>query len=144
MKHQVQTEWAGQRAFDSTIQGHLVRTDSLIEQGGQDSGPSPKRMVLVGLCGCTGVDVVSMLEKMRMPFDALRITAEADLSEEHPKVYTHIRMRYQISGKELNQAKIERAVKLSQEEYCGVSAMLRKNCPIDYTIEYYEELPATV
>ena len=138
MKHQVSTEWVGKRAFDHEIQGHIIRTDSLETQGGENSGSSPKRLLLASLTGCSGVDVVMILEKMRVNYDRLTITAEADLSEDQPKVYTHIRVNYVISGKNLDHSKVERAVKLSQEQYCGVAAMLRKNCPIDYTIEYLE------
>ncbi|MCB0641291.1 MAG: OsmC family protein [Phaeodactylibacter sp.] len=138
MTHQVSTEWVGKRAFDHQIQDHIVRTDALEIQGGDNSGPSPKRLLLAGLTGCTAVDIVSILDKMRVPIDSLRITAEADLGEEHPKVYTHIRMQYIVSGKNIDRTKVERAVKLSQEQYCGVAAMLRKNCPIDYTIEYLD------
>ena len=120
-------------AFDHQLVNHVVRTDT-VEPLGDDSGASPKRLLLAGLAGCSGIDVVSMLDKMRVKFDSLEIDVEADLTDEHPKVYSHIRMVFRFTGEKLKLDKIERAVELSLTKYCGVSAMLRKNCPIDYEI----------
>ena len=125
-------------AFDSYLDNHTIRMDSSGADG-DDTGPSPKRLLLVSLAGCTGMDVVEMLKKMRVPFTGLEIDIEADVTDEHPKVYSEIRLIYRFFGKDLNPKKVERAIALSQEKYCGVSAMLRKNCPLIYTIEYEEE-----
>ena len=135
--HTVKTSWQNKMAFDSQIDNHTLRMDTggLL---GDDTGPSPKKLLLSSLAGCTGMDVVALLKKMRVPFTGMEIDIDADLTEEHPKVYSEIRLKYRIFGNDLNKGKIEKAVQLSQEKYCGVSAMLRKNSPINYTIEYIE------
>ncbi len=130
------TNWVDALAFDATADtGHTVRIDTSVEGGGLGSGMNPKKMVLGALSGCSGMDVVEMLKKMRVPFSKFEIEAEAEQTTEHPKVFTHINMVYRIDAKPEDLDKIERAVSLSQEKYCGVSAMLAKHCPIHYTIE---------
>ncbi len=139
MQHKVSTKWANTGiAFDSTIDTHQLRMDSGGELG-HGTGPSPKKLLLASLAGCTGMDVVSLLQKMRVPFTGLDIDVEADLTEEHPKVYSEIRLVYRVYGTDLKHDKVARAVALSQDRYCGVSAMLRKNCPIIYAIDYADE-----
>jgi putative redox protein len=133
-EHHVQADWKEGLAFDVKIGAHTITTDTVPEYGGTDSGPSPKRLLLAGLAGCTGMDVASMLGKMRMPIDSFRIDVEADQTETYPKVYDRIRIRYIFTGAELDRSKIEQAVKLSQEKYCGVSAMLEKAADISWEI----------
>jgi putative redox protein len=135
--HSVKTNWKNKMAFDSQIDKHTVRIDTGGELG-DDSGPSPKKLLLASLAGCTGMDVVSLLKKMRVTINGFEIYIEADLTEEHPKVYSEIRLVYRFFGTDLNKEKVEKSVRLSQEKYCGVSAMLRKNSPINYRIEYIE------
>ena len=129
------TVWKEKMAFESQLGNHVVRMDTTPEMG-DDSGASPKQMLLAGLAGCTGMDVVSLLNKMRVPFTNFEMDIEADLTEEHPIVFSEIRLIYKFYGTDLDTAKVEKAVKLSQEKYCGVSAMLKKNSPIEYSIEY--------
>jgi len=131
----VNTVWKEKMAFESQLGNHVVRMDTTPEMG-DDSGASPKQMLLAGLAGCTGMDVVSLLNKMRVPFTNFEMDIEADLTEEHPIVFSEIRLIYKFYGTDLDTAKVEKAVKLSQEKYCGVSAMLKKNSPIEYSIEY--------
>lgn len=138
MKHAIKTKWQGKMAFDNQIDDHTVRIDAKAPLG-DGSGPSPKKLLLASLAGCTGIDVVSLLDKMRAPVDAFEIDTEADLTDEHPKRYSEIRIIYRFYGKDLKKSKIEKAVKMSQERYCGVSEMLRANSPINYVIEYHEE-----
>ncbi|MGB0918013.1 MAG: OsmC family protein [Flavobacteriales bacterium] len=135
MGYKVNTVWKDKMAFDSQLGNHTVRMDTTPEMG-DDSGPSPKQLVLAGLAGCTGMDVVSLLKKMRVEYDSFEIYIEADLTEEHPIVFSEIRMIYKVKGENINQAKVEKAISLSQDRYCGVSAMLKKNSPVNYTIEY--------
>ncbi len=137
MTHIVNTRWKGNMAFDSQIDTHTLRIDAPKEIG-RDSGPSPKKLLLSSLAGCTGMDVVSLLQKMRINFTDFEILIDADLTTEHPKVYSEIRMVYKIFGSDLNKEKIQKAVDLSQEKYCGVSAMLKKNSPIKYSVELVE------
>jgi len=99
-----------------------------------DQGSRPKELVLMGLIGCTAMDVVSLLKKMRVDFNDFSVTAEAKLTDEHPKVFNSIKIHYKISGN-VDKDKLEKAIKLSQDRYCGVTAMLKKAAPISYTYE---------
>ncbi|MCG8331056.1 MAG: OsmC family protein [Chitinophagales bacterium] len=136
--HKVKTVWKDKMAFDSQIDNHTLRIDANGLMG-DDSGPSPKKLLLSALAGCTGMDVVALLKKMRVDITGFEMDIEADLTNEHPKVYSEIRLVYRFWGNDLKKDKIEKAVKLSQDKYCGVSTMLKKNSPIPYSIEYVEE-----
>ncbi len=140
--HLIKTNWLSKMAFDSQIDNHVVRIDTNGLMG-DDSGPSPKKLLLSSLAGCTGMDVVALLKKMRVPFYGFEMEIEADLTEEHPKIYSDIRLIYRFYGIDLNIEKVEKAVRLSQEKYCGVSAMLKKSSNIYYSIEYVKT-PETV
>jgi len=128
------TRHTGHTAFEAEIGNHKVIMDT--GSDGSDTGPSPKRLFLTTLAGCTGMDVTSLLHKMRVPFSDFEITTEADLTEEHPKVFKHVLVIYRIRVDEQYREKVEKAVNLSVEKYCGVTAMLRKNSPVDHRIEY--------
>lgn len=130
--------WTGGMAFRMEQDGHEFLLDSTEEFGGRDAGPRPKALLLSGLVGCTGMDVVSILGKMRVDGYALEISAEADTTEDHPVVFSSIRLAYLFRGRNLPREKIERAVALSQEKYCGVSAMLRRAAPLSWEIRYEE------
>ena len=130
------TKWVDALAFDATADtGHTVRIDTSIEGGGLGSGMNPKKMLLGALNACSGMDVVDILTKMKVAFNKLEIEAEAEQTEEHPKVFKSIQMVYRIDAGKDDLDKVTRAVSLSQEKYCGVSAMLAKHCEITYTIE---------
>ncbi len=135
MKHKVTTEWKGEGLFDSTVNNHTIRIDA---GDGNKQGPSPKRLLLSGLAGCSGIDIVSILEKMRVPIEGLEINVEAGLSDEHPKVYNQIHIHFRFFGKNLEAKKLVKAINLSLEQYCGVAGMLRKSGPIEYTYEILE------
>ncbi|MDX1954105.1 MAG: OsmC family protein [Chitinophagaceae bacterium] len=125
-----ETVWKGEHRFESTHEGNSIKVD-----GDKVEGHGPKALLLSGLAGCSGIDVVDILEKMRVPFTDLRITAEAGLVEEHPKVFTHIVLTYRINVDPTQEDKVRKAIDLSLEKYCGVAAMLRKNSPIEYKLE---------
>lgn len=125
--------------FQLDQDGHRFILDGTEEYGGRDLGPRPKNLLLSALIGCTGMDVVSVLGKMKVSGFALRITAEAESSDDHPVHFTAIRLRYLFDGDDLPDGKIRRAVELSQERYCGVTYMLSKAADIDYRIEYTGE-----
>ena len=130
------TTWVSALAFDATADsGHTVRIDTTVEGGGLGSGMNPKKMLLGTLCVCSGMDVVDILTKMRVPFTKLEITAEAEQTEDHPKVFKFINMVYRLDATEENRDKIQKAASLSHDKYCGISAMLSKHCKIDYSIE---------
>lgn len=133
---QTTVKWVEALAFDAVADsGHIARLDTTVEGGGLNSGMSPKRMLLASVCGCTGIDVVEMLQKMRVIFSKLEIHAEAEQTEDVPKVFTHINLTYRINAAAEDLDKVKRAVELSQEKYCGVSIMIKKHCPVNYTIE---------
>ena len=126
--------WASGMSFNASQDGHDIILDASIEFGGTDRGVQPKTLLLTGLGGCTAMDVVSILNKMRVEYTGLKIHVSADLTEDHPKVFKFIHVKYVFSGKDLPMEKLEKAVSLSQEKYCGVSAMLIKACPITHEI----------
>ncbi|MCL5116425.1 MAG: OsmC family protein [Firmicutes bacterium] len=115
--------------------GHQVFMDASPDVGGENKGVRPMEMVLLGLGGCTGIDVISILNKMRVAYEAFDMEIEADRAEDHPKIYEHIRIRYRFQGDEGQQDKFVRAVTLSQEKYCSVSAMLAATARIDASVE---------
>ena len=126
MKHTVNTEWMGGMKFDSLVNGHHVIIDATPAVGGNDEGPRPKPLMLTALAGCTAMDVVSILKKMRVEVDSFNVEVDADETEEHPKHYTHMHIKYIFKGTDLDREKLQKAVDLSQERYCGVSFMLKK------------------
>jgi putative redox protein len=121
--------------FTSEINGHKLVVDAKEESGGQDKGPRPKALMMLALAGCTGMDVVSILKKMRMEFDDFNVHIESELNDEHPKLYTKMHIVYEFKGKALDMDKIKKAVDLSQEKYCGVSANYKKAMDISYEIK---------
>lgn len=135
MKIDVETRWMGKMAFEALVTGHPIIMDASNESGGDDSGPRPKALLLAGLAGCTGMDVISILDKMHVKPDAFNLKIEADQTEDHPKVYSEITIVYQFKGENLPTDKLEKAVSLSQEKYCGVSAMLGKSAKLFHRIE---------
>jgi putative redox protein len=142
MAHEVNCNWKGEMAFKADIDEYSVSMDADQQFGGQGEGPKPKPLLLASLAGCTGMDVVSLLNKMRVEFDDLQINVSGELTDEHPKYYHKIHLVYTISGSNLNQAKVEKAINLSQDRYCGVSAMLKKAAQLTYEIEYREQVAA--
>lgn len=126
--------WKAGMAFDVALDGHSFTVDAKPEMGGADLGPRPKGLLLSALGGCTGMDVVSILAKMRVPLEGFRVEVEAPLTDEHPRVYSAVHLRYVFRGRDLPMDKLERAVQLSQERYCGVSAMLAKAAPVTHEI----------
>lgn len=134
MKNKVDVTWTQGMSFDATVNDHKITLDAVEAVGGENRGPRPKPLMLVSLGGCTGMDVVSMLKKMRVEYQGLNIEVEGDLTEEHPKVYSSITIKYIFTGKDLPMDKIEKAVSLSMERYCGVTAMLSKAATIHHEI----------
>ena len=130
MSYVTRAELTEDLSFEIELQGHRFTVDSDEAFGGKDRGPRPKPLVLSALAGCTGMDVASILGKMKMPYDSFAIEVDGELTDEHPKVYKTITVRYIFTGNELDRGKIEKAVNLSQDKYCGVSAMLGKTAEI--------------
>ena len=138
MIHKVETSWNGNMKFDAMVSGHKVSMDALPEVGGENSGPRPKELMLASLAGCTGMDVISILRKMKVDVEAFNINVEADLTEEHPKHYSKMHVTYLFKGNNLDVEKLKKAVDLSQDKYCGVSAAYRKAMQLSYEIKIEE------
>ena len=130
MSSSVSVQWQSGLAFRVEQEGHTFTVDASTEAGGRDLGPRPKALLLSGLGGCTAIDVVSILQKMRVPLEGLEVQVSAEVRDDHPRIYTGIHVKYLFRGKDLPLDKLERAVRLSEETYCGVSAMLRPAVPI--------------
>lgn len=134
MKHSVSGKWLSKMAFEAEVSGHKLIMDAVPEVGGENRGPRPKELMLASLLGCTGMDVISILEKMRVEVEYFNIDIEADVTEEHPKHYEAMHIIYSFKGKDLPMDKLEKAVELSQDRYCGVSAVYRKAMKITHEI----------
>ena len=127
-------KWNKNMSFTAEIGGHFINLDTATEFGGDDTGPSPKPLILAALGGCTAIDLVSILKKMRVDFDSLNVRVDGELSNGHPKYYNGINIIYELTGKDINAESVKKAVSLSEEKYCGVSHMLRKILEINSLI----------
>jgi len=121
-------------AFEAEVDGFRLMMDARNEHGGSGSGPRPKPLAMVSLAGCTAMDVVSILGKMRVELEDFSVKVEGDLTDEHPKRFTKMHIIYLFKGKDLPLDKLQKAVDLSMERYCGVSATYRKAMEITHEI----------
>ena len=135
MKTSTKFQWTGIMSFETELFGHKLILDAGTENGGDDKGPRPKVLMLTALAACTGMDVVSILKKMRVEVEDLQVIVEGDMREEHPKYYERMHVIYQFKGTNLPMAKLEKAVSLSEERYCGVSALYKKAIPVTSEIK---------
>ncbi len=127
MQHHTTATYADGLSFDVELDNHHFMIDGDEEFGGKDKGPKPKKLLLAALAGCTGMDVVSILHKMKMPFDRFWLEVGAEVDEQaKPIVYTSFVVSYCFSGSNLEPEKIDKAISLSKEKYCSVSAMFRE------------------
>ena len=131
---QASVKWDQQARFEGNASsGHAVMVD-----GDSKAGSSPMELVLIALCGCTAYDVVSILQKKREPFTSVEVSAQGEKAPEPPRVYTEIKLVYRVTGK-VSRKSVEDAVRLSEEKYCSVSAMLSKTARITYEIHLDSE-----
>ncbi len=138
----IRLQWAPPMRFDAAAEsGAVAVMDLRKDQGGGGAGPTPMEIVLAALAGCTGMDVVSILAKMRAGLEGLSIDASAERAADHPKVFTKLHLRIAAWGAGLKREQVERAVALSQEKYCSVSAMLRRSASITYELTVSEWRP---
>jgi putative redox protein len=132
------SEWKHDNLFQGISEnGNTILFDA---DSAHTHGPSPMEAVLMALCGCTSVDVVSILKKKRQPLTGLHVSAMAEQSETPPRVFTRIKLTYAVSGK-LSRKAVEDAVSLSKNTYCSVSKMLEKSAAIDYKIVFVDGDP---
>jgi putative redox protein len=130
----LETRWKEKLKFTAVADGHEVPMDTRPPLG-DDSALTPKHLLLAAICGCTAMDVVALLKKLRQPPESLSIEADAPMTEgSHPHVFSQVRLTFKLTGP-LDASKAVEAVRLSQTKYCGVSAMVAKAVPILYTIE---------
>lgn len=135
--HEISCAWKGDMAFSAEVNGHEILLDADEAFGGKDAGPRPKPLVLVSLAGCSGMDVVSILRKMREPVSWFNMRVQGELSDEHPKTYTSVKIVYEFKASDgLKDENVRKAVDLSQERYCGVNALLKKAIPVTAEIAY--------
>lgn len=138
MKHTVKAQWLEKMAFETELFGHKMKMDVGEDMGGDDLGPRPKPFMLLALAGCTGMDIVSILKKMRVEIEDFNVSVEGELTEGTPKQYNKMHVIYEFKGKDLPMAKLEKAVKLSEEQYCGVSAVYKQVMPVTSEIRIME------
>jgi putative redox protein len=130
----VNIKWDGKMSFVSEVDGHRITIDAKQDLGGDDRGPRPKPLILTALGGCTAMDVISILKKMRVNIKTFEVKVDGSLTDEHPKHYFEITVNYNITGDDINHESVKKAVALSEERYCGVSYILKKALKINSKI----------
>ena len=131
----VDTVWIENRQFEATNEeGAKFRMDSKKKAGGSGLYASPTDHLLAAVAGCTGMDVVSILQKMRQEFRSVRVEVDGVQADDHPKRFVSMKLKYILAGNNLDRSKVEQAVQLSQEKYCSVRATLSPDCKFDYEI----------
>jgi len=139
MKELQHVSWIGDMAFKTEVNGHQLILDAEEKVGGKDQGPRPKPLMITSLLGCTAMDVISILQKMRVDVKAFRVYADSELTEEHPKHYDKIHLIFEFTGKDLPMDKLKKAVSLSEERYCGVSYIYKQAIKMSSEIKVIEE-----
>ena len=130
--HSVTTTWKRKMQFESTNpSGETLLINAGAENGGEGAGLRPKAMMLASLAGCSGLDIASLIEKMKLEVEDFKIETSANLTEEDPKIYDSVIVEYHFYGNNLNETKLQRAVDLSVDKYCGVMEMFRKFATIE-------------
>jgi len=131
--------WTGDLRFEGTFStGHTMVLDGPKDHGGTDEGARPVELLLMGLAGCTAMDVVAILQKKRQKVGLFQVHVSGERSEKHPRVYTKLHIVYEVAGEKIDQKAVEQAVALSEERYCSVSAMLRPAASITSEIRIEE------
>jgi len=136
MTQTIITTWKENMAFESENPGGKFIIDASPEDGGEGSGFRPKALMLSALAGCSGLDVASMMKKMRLAVDDFVITVSAELTEEHPRYYNSVLVDYHFTGESLDEAKLQKAIDLSVEKYCGVMEMFRRFAEVTVTVRF--------
>lgn len=135
----IKVEWKGGKAFEATSStGHKVMMDASKEVGGEDRGSRPMELLLMGLGGCSGIDVIMMLEKGKQDVKDCQMEITSERADGVPAVYTKINLHFTVTGTDLNEKKVARAVELSAEKYCSVSKMLEKTAEMTHSYEIIE------
>ena len=135
MKEAINVRWTGDMAFEADVDDYKILLDTRPELGGKNSGPRPKSLLMVSVAGCTGMDVVSILKKMKVAVTEFNMRVTGDVAPEHPKRYTAIKLVYEFKGNDLPLDKIKHAIELSQDKYCAVIATLKRSLDLSYEIK---------
>ncbi len=135
MKESVNISFKEKMCFETEVNGHKIILDADEKVGGGNKGPRPKPLMLAALGGCTAMDVVSILRKMRINFETVNVKVDGELTENHPKHFYKMHITYEFTGKDLPLKKLEKAISLSQDRYCGVSYIYAKAMEITYEIK---------
>ncbi len=131
--------WKGQMAFTGTSgRGFTLSLDSSPASGGENNGFSPMELVLIGLAGCTAMDVIDILRKKRQDVTSFEVEVHASRADEHPRVFSQALIEYLITGHQVEKEAVERAVELSITKYCSVSAMFSKTAKLEQKITILE------
>jgi putative redox protein len=138
MQNVVDVKWNGKMNFEAIIEEHRIIMDLDKEKGGENAGPRPKPLMLASLGGCTGIDVILILKKMKIEPDYFNMKIIGDQTEDFPKKYEKIKIIYEFRGKDLAINKLKQAIELSQDKYCGVSAVYKKSIDLSYEIRILE------
>lgn len=136
MKHEVNTQWMGKMQFNALVNDHVIVMDAPERVGGEDLGSIPKPLVLTALSGCTGMDVVALLRKEGKELRNFNVIVSGELTRRAPMQYNRIHVIYQAEGEQALEADVLRIINRSQEEICGVSAMLKKAMPITWEVQF--------
>lgn len=139
MTNTVEIQWEGKMLFNADTIGGSIKIDADLNVGGEGKGVRPKALMLTSLAGCTGMDVVSLLKKMRAEVENFEVSVSGELTDVHPKYYHKVHVEYRFYGKDFKKDKIEKAVNLSQDRYCGVSEMFRQFAELTHEIKYIEQ-----
>ena len=132
--------WKGDMAFTGTADStYLLPLDASSTSGGKDLGFRPLQLMAIGLVGCTGMDVISILQKKRQEVTSFEVSAAIQRADQHPKVFTKIVIEYKVTGVNIDKNAVERAVQLSEEKYCGARAMLQHTAEISNRIVIEEK-----
>lgn len=135
MKHETLLSWKGNMEFETELFGHKLTLDASDEAGGENKGPRPKILMLTALAGCTGMDVISILKKMKIEPTEFNVRVDGTVSEDFPKQYEDMHIIYEFKGENLPEDKLKKAIELSQDKYCGVSALYKKAIGLSYEIK---------
>jgi putative redox protein len=134
MKDESKIRWTGEMTFETELDGHKLTVDAAESAGGNNTGMRPKKLMLTALAGCTGMDVISILKKMKIVPAEFIVWVDGNLTEEHPKQYDSMHIIYEFKGDNLPEDKLIRAIELSQEKYCGVAAVYKKAIKLTWEI----------
>jgi putative redox protein len=134
MRDSVSITLRNNMSFDVIVNGHKMIIDAANDFGGSNLGPRPKSLMLVSLAGCTGMDIVALLRKMRIVINDLRIEVEGHITHDYPKHFDHMHIKYIIKGNTIPVDKVNYAIQLSLEKYCGVSYNFEKSMQITHEL----------